>query len=164
MRVGDFAAAVLATPLIHRRKFGAMHRYNSYRGTRRTLRYTLLVAVLAGAVGCGSSDRIGITGRVTRRDGSPLAGARITFRSPETGKTASGFTDQNGNYELGTSSPGEGVPPGGYYVTILEDRGPIENQKPPTVSEKYNLPDSSGLLFKVEPGGAKSFDITVDPP
>jgi Carboxypeptidase regulatory-like domain len=133
-------------------------------GTPRPLRLIWLVALLAAAAGCGSSDRIGVTGRVTHRDGSPLVGARVTFRSPQTGKTASGFTDQDGNYELGTTTPGEGIPPGGYYVTVLEDRGPIENRKPPTVNEKYTLPDLSGLLFKVEPAGARTFDIVVDPP
>jgi hypothetical protein len=69
-----------------------------------------------------------------------------------------------GNYSIGTSTPGEGVPPDGYYVTVLEDRGPVTSMKPATVNSKYTLPSDSGLLFKVEDGGETTFDIVLDPP
>jgi Carboxypeptidase regulatory-like domain len=131
---------------------------------RCLLKLVLMLSAVLALSGCGNSGRVGVTGQVKRKDGSPLVGARVTFRSPGTGKTASGFTDENGNYVLGTSTPGEGLLPDGYYVTVIEDRGPLENRKPPTVSDKYTRPDTSGLLCKVEPGGSTTFNIVLDPP
>jgi len=131
---------------------------------RRQLIHGVLLIFLATIVGCGGSDRIGITGRVTRKDGSPLVGAKVTFRSPNTGMSAIGYTDTDGRYQLGTASAGEGIPPEGYYITVFEDRGPITSPTPPTVSEKYTSYSDSGLKFKVEPGGETTFDMVLDPP
>ena len=133
------------------------------RDRRRLVRGAVLF-VLVAVIGCGSADRIGITGRVTRKDGTPLVGAKVTFRSPRTGRTAIGFTDEDGRYELGTAMAGEGVPPEGYYVTVFEDRGAVTSPKPPTVSEKYTSYADSGLKFKVEEGGETTFDMVLDPP
>ena len=145
--------------------FGLFWLLNSmnHRDRRRWVHGAVLL-VLVAVIGCGSSDRIGITGRVTRTDGTPLVGAKVTFRSPRTGRTAIGFTDEGGRYDLGTATAGEGVPPEGYYVTVFEDRGPIASMKPPTVSEKYTSYADSGLRFKVEVGGETTFDMVLDPP
>jgi hypothetical protein len=131
---------------------------------RRYLVYGIVLFALLTIVGCGSSDRIGITGRVTRKDGTPLVAAKITFRSPRTGATAIGFTDNDGRYELGTATLGEGVPPEGYYVTVHEDRGEVTNPKPRTVHERYTSYSDSGLKFKVEEGGETTYDMVLDPP
>lgn len=129
---------------------------------------TVVVLCAAGllvAVGCGkSSDRLDVDGRVTRKDGSPLVGATVMFRSSESGKYATGVTDKDGRYELGTSRPGEGIPPGDYRVTVMENRGDEDHPSPPTVAQKYSLPGRSGLTFAVEPGGERTFDIVLDPP
>jgi hypothetical protein len=122
--------------------------------------WTVLIVI----TGCARSDRIGITGRVTRKDGSPVVGAKVTFRSPRTGSTAMGFTDENGRYNLGTATVGEGIPPEGYYVTVFEDRGAVTNLKPPTIHEKYTSYSDSGLKFKVQEGGETTFDMVLDPP
>ena len=130
---------------------------------RRMVRGTLYL-VLISLQGCSGSERIGISGRVTRKDGMPLVGAKITFRSPRTGTTAIGYTDNRGHYNLGTSTMGEGVPPEGYYVTVDEDRGPVTSPMPRTVSEKYASYSDSGLKFKVADGGETTFDMVLDPP
>jgi hypothetical protein len=134
------------------------------RGKGRWFVRGLVLFVLVAATGCSGSDRIGVTGRVTRKDGSPLVGAKVTFRSPRTGSSAIGFTDEDGRYNLGTATAGEGIPPEGYYVTIFEDRGPVTSPKPPTVSEKYKSYSDSGLKFKVKDGGETTFDMVLDPP
>jgi hypothetical protein len=131
---------------------------------RRRLVCGIVLFAFLTIVGCGGSDRIGITGRVTRKDGTPLVGAKITFRSPRTGTTAIGFTDNDGRYELGTATMGEGIPPEGYYVTVDEDRGLVTNPKPRTVREKYASYSDSGLKFKVEEGGPTTYDMVLDPP
>jgi len=123
----------------------------------------LVCAVSLMVTGCGS-DRVDVGGTVTRTDGSPVIGARVTFRSPDTGHTASGVTDQQGRYQLGTSAVGEGILPGGYYVVVQEDRGSWDEPSPPTIDPKYARPATSGLAFKVEPGGNNTFNIEVDPP
>jgi hypothetical protein len=125
----------------------------------------LLAAALAvlPATGCGS-DRLHVGGRVARNDGSPVVGARVYFRSPETGQAATAYTDQEGRYALGTSEVGEGVLPGEYYVLVSEDRGPRTKLRPRTVHAKYESPDTSPLKFTVEPGGETTYDIVLDPP
>ena len=93
-----------------------------------------------------------------------MVGAKVTFRSPGTGKTAIGYTSADGYYELGAAKPGEGLLPDGYYVTVFEDRGPEEAMKPPTVNVKYTLPGDSGLKFKVTADGDSVYDMVLDPP
>ena len=114
--------------------------------------------------GCSKSERIGVHGRVTRNDGTPVVGAQVIFRSAGTGRTATGFTDADGHYSLGTGQAGEGVLPDGYYVTVSEDRGTEGAVKPATVNDKYSRPNDSGLRFKVEPSGESTFDMVLDPP
>jgi len=124
----------------------------------------ILLAGLLPLIGCGNSDRTQISGHVTHKDGSPLVGARVAFRSPETGQSAMGFTDANGRYMLGTSPAGEGVLPGQYEVTVAEDRGPVTNPRPRTIHPGYEAPQTSPLKVTVEPGGSMTYDIVVQPP
>jgi hypothetical protein len=124
----------------------------------------MLIATLLPCLGCGDSDRTAVVGRVTRRDGSPVVGARIAFRSPATGQTAIGFTDDDGRYTLGTSRAAEGVLPGEYEVTVSEDRGPIMNPRPRTIHPGYEAAQTSPLKFTVEPGGEMTYDFALQPP
>jgi Carboxypeptidase regulatory-like domain len=130
-----------------------------------------LLAVALGAVGfvavigCGKSSGLqDIEGRVTHKDGSPLVGATVMYRSADSHKYATGVTDNDGHYTLGTSHPGEGIAPGNYSITVMENRGDEDNMRPPTIHRKYSLPSKSGLTFKVEPGGKSTFDMELDPP
>ena len=50
--------------------------------------------------GCRSSDRVSVSGQVTRQDGSPVVGSRVIFRSTTTGDWASGVTDADGDGAL----------------------------------------------------------------
>ena len=132
-------------------------------GFRAVSSTAVAVFLLFAATGCGSTDRIEIGGRVTRKNGEPLAGARVSFRSEATGKTARGFTDADGRYVLGTAQVGEGIQPGEYLVTVSENRGDLENPRPITINPRYFSSTTSGLKFKVEPGGENTYDIVVDP-
>lgn len=115
-------------------------------------------------VGCNPSERVTVSGRVTRTDGSPVENARVVFRSPETGKSARAYTDENGDYVLGTVSRGDGIPPGGYYVIVVEDRGSLQDPRPRTFHEKYELPNTSGLVLRVKEGEPTVFDIELGLP
>lgn len=140
-----------------------MFRSDSSFSLRSKLSTILALVVLLPISGCGSGDRIDFGGRVTKKDGSPLAGARVTFRAPKTGASASGVTDQDGHYELGGTRVGEGVMPGEYEIVVNEMRYRDGKSIPPTVALKYINPKTSGLKFTVEPGGERTFDIVLDP-
>jgi hypothetical protein len=123
-----------------------------------------VVAATILLAGCGGSDHGRVTGRVVQAKGAPLAGANVIARSDETGKTSHGTTDADGNYELSTTEPGDGTPPGTYKVVITEVRGDPDAIQPPTIADKYSDPAQSGLTFTIAAGEDKTFDVTVDPP
>ncbi|MCA9238131.1 MAG: carboxypeptidase regulatory-like domain-containing protein [Planctomycetales bacterium] len=119
-----------------------------------------LLFVLAG---CGPTDHAEVAGRVTRTDGSPLVGARVTARPIGEGKTVYGTTDNEGNYTLSTGDPTAGVQPGEYEVGISENTGDPERRQKPTIAAKYGNPATSGLTLSVDLGEHKTFDIVVEP-
>lgn len=123
-------------------------------------RFLPLIAA-AMLCGCASSERSQVTGRVVRHDGTPLVGATVTARSQETGRWASGVTDVEGAFTLGTQTPGEGLPPGEYYVVVQEDRGDMD-QRPATIPQKYGKPSASGLTLTVEAGRSATLEVTLD--
>jgi hypothetical protein len=133
-------------------------------GRRFRLVWPLLTAAAAGSLGCGSSHRVPVTGRVTRQDGTPVVGSRVTFRSTDTGAWGSGVTDRDGRYELGTEEKGEGIPPGDYAVAVAEDRGDWDHPKPPTIHAKYASPRTSGLNYRVDAGSDRTFDLELEAP
>ena len=131
---------------------------------RTQARYAVLLCAALLTAGCRDSGRVEIQGQVTRKDGSPLVGARVTFRSVATGTSAMGYTDSDGRYTLGTSRPGEGVMPGEYEVTVFEDLGPDLTPRPRTIHAGYLSTQTSGLKFTVDPSGPTTFDMVLLPP
>ena len=119
---------------------------------------------LIAIAGCGSSDRANVTGTLLRKDGTPLVGARVIARSPETGESAYGITDSEGRFELGAAAESGGIPPGGYEVLIVEDRGDPDHRKPLSIAAKYRDPSASGLKVNVTAGEQAELNLTLDPP
>jgi hypothetical protein len=124
-------------------------------------RYGMLF-LLAVFTGCGGADKAAVSGTLLHQDGTPVIGARVLARSNETGKSAYGQTNASGYYELGGSEPGDGIPPGEYYVTIVEDLGDEDNRRPPTISNKYRNPATSGLSLTVMAGEHVVLDAKLD--
>ena len=122
---------------------------------------TTAIGLMVLVAGCQRGQKTAVTGRVVRHDGTPLKGATVIARSDETGKWARGTTDADGRYELGAAIAGDGIPPGDYLVTIMEDLGD-SMQKTPTVPGKYVSPTTSKLQLKVTAGKKVEFDITLD--
>lgn len=120
------------------------------------------LALLLALVGCTDSNKIKVTGKVTRTDGSSVVGAMIMARSNKTGKSANGNTDSDGNYVLGTIDKGDGIEPGDYYVIISENRGSYDSPRPRTFSGKYERPRTSGLQLLVKPDEDTVNDIVLD--
>lgn len=130
----------------------------------------ILAVVCLALLGCGGSKTPHVTGTIKFK-GKPLAGAHVSFWPVEgTGRAASGFTDSNGRFKLGTLSADDGAAPGQYRVSVIA-RGPDRPLKPgevgsgmpgekmpgdPIIPLKYFAPDSSGLTFEVKRGSNRA--------
>jgi len=119
----------------------------------------LLLLILAGLVvlpGCVKSSIAPVKGRVMF-DGEPVANAAITF-SPvptndgdlESGKPATGFTDQDGNYILSTFKALDGALVGEHRVTVSLDN-----------SNKAKCKREKRLTLEVKRGD-NDFEIEMD--
>ena len=89
--------------------------------SRTWIHVTLGVALLGGSAGCSRSNLVKVRGVVTL-DGKPLSWATITFNPIGGGRPASGLSDENGNFELTTSSTNDGAAPGEYKVTVTKEQ------------------------------------------
>lgn len=119
---------------------------------------SLTVAALLATGGCGGSDRASVSGGFVLSDGAPLVGARVIARSSETGKTAYETTDAKGNFEFS-----DGLLPGNYAVSILEDSGDPDNRRRPSIAAKYRNPSTSGISISVQAGDKESINLTLAP-
>jgi hypothetical protein len=140
----------------------------------------LLISVLC-VPGCNKSTAIKtdvVTGVVTK-DGSPLAGAKVTFSPVDAnGSVAVGTTDDSGKYALQTllGVADAGTTPGDYVVTVSkmvnEPTGRQEMSESEgkmvdimigkeTVPAKFTTKGSTPLKATVVSGQPNSFDFDV---
>jgi hypothetical protein len=124
----------------------------------------LLTAVAAALSGCGEANRARVSGTLQRADGQPLVGARVIARSTDASVSASGYSDSQGQFELTTAEPGDGVPPGEYQLAVIEDRGDRDNRQPPTIAAKYRDQSTSGLRVSAATGEEVRTELRLDPP
>jgi hypothetical protein len=119
---------------------------------RRSLRVVPLLLLL-GAAGCSRYSPV--HGKVTLEDGTPVTNGMVVFESKDADKalSARGDIQPDGSYQLSTSKPGDGVPPGWYRVLIAP---PPQNPDLPPVhvdyASRYTAFDTSGLEFEVKSG------------
>lgn len=140
-----------------------MNSHCRYRFIAYHFAHWLLAGImLAGATGCSKSDKVYVSGNVTLKDGTPVEGVRVLFRSNKTGNSARGLTDANGRYELSSLAPGDGIEPGKYYVTLAQNTVGEDNTAPTIYHEKYRSPTQE-LIFDVESDQANVIDIKLDP-
>lgn len=83
----------------------------------RSLALAALVAALVPLTGCGPKLQP-VSGSVTL-DGKTVAGATVTFTSDDGKYTASGITDDSGNFTI-ASPAGPGAYPAKYKVTVAK--------------------------------------------
>jgi len=133
--------------------------------------YLLAILPLLGLIiGCGGTSKtVPTSGRVTYKD-KAVANANVSFTPVEgAGRAASGLTDSNGHFKLGTFSTSDGALPGNYRISVIA-RGPDRPPKPgetgsgmpgemmpgdPTIPTKFFAPDTSGLTHEVKPGSTR---------
>jgi hypothetical protein len=103
-----------------------------------------------------------VEGKVTLPSGAPAAGVIVTFEDAAQHLGASGTTDEQGIYRLGVHSPGDGVPPGKYAVSVHQP-GPTDSSQPqpPRIFPlRYESAATSGLTCEVVPGN-NTFPIAL---
>jgi hypothetical protein len=71
---------------------------------------------------CGKSDGglIKTGGTLKWEDGTPISQAMVNFIPDGEGKPASGFSGNDGSFELTTSNSGDGIAPGKYKVVVTK--------------------------------------------
>jgi hypothetical protein len=124
-------------------------------------------------VGCGSSDRVPVSGRVTYDGGDwPVEGS-ITFSCLE---PAAGYSrtagvarfDRKGNYEVRSQSgKDQGIYPGLYRVHLECWQVPPTMQGPPAKSYLPNdflREDNDRLLVRIEPAQPVIYNLDVPKP
>lgn len=99
---------------------------------RLTLRRLVGLALVIGALGCGSVKRYKVEGTVLL-DGQPVDGATVTFlpEDDKTGQPATAMTDKSGNFKLSTNNV-DGAFAGNYKVTITKNKAVESSGPPPT--------------------------------
>ena len=149
---------------------------NRHSPATRAIR-SLLVCAACLAAGCGrKGDRpatFPVAGTVSL-DGTPLAGARVSFEAHGVKYWAEGLTDASGRYALMTFEPGDGAVPGVYQVVITKYEDPAtvpesRRERPDYVPRnllpaRYATSSTSGLSATVtaESGSeANRFDFTL---
>lgn len=117
------------------------------------------------AAGCSSGEQMhAVGGQVTDADGKALPNVRVVFIAKGRSLTATGRTDADGRYTLGTKQVAGGAPAGDYTVLAIDDdRGDIDHPRPPRVAARYADPATSGLSARVKPGMGP-IDLVLEAP
>lgn len=135
----------------------------------------LPITILAiGLAGCGGAERPPITETtgVVTFEGEPLSGATVVF-APDSGqRVATGKTNEEGWFELGTFGADDGAIIGPHRVTVIS-RAPVQEGggmpgsptalKPTeaVIPEKYLAPETSGLTAEVTEDGENYFEFKL---
>jgi hypothetical protein len=95
---------------------------------RRFCAIAVALVMLTAGAGCGKK-LIKTKGKVTL-DGQPVSGATVTLKPVASdGMSASGFTDNDGNFTLQTYKPGDGAVPGDYKITVTKVEAPTGGEE-----------------------------------
>ena len=125
-------------------------------GLSTILKSAAAAAVLTVVTGCGSGERLlPAGGQLTGPGARPLANVRLVFIAKGRSLTATGRSDAQGRYALGSQRPGGGLPAGYYAVLAIDDApgGDIDHPQPSRIASRYADPATSGLEARVAPGG-----------
>lgn len=105
--------------------------------------------------------------------GKPLSGFIVTLHPAGDQRTASGTTDAEGRFSLGTNAPGDGAVAGTHKVSVIwqppEDDGlgsTVEDPKkmpksPIDIPAKYASPDTSGISLEIPDSGSSELKLDL---
>ena len=120
----------------------------------------LLAFAVLGCGGSGDPKPIAVKGKVVF-DGKAVKNATVRYAplDPQHGRIASAETDDQGEFEMSTFQPGDGVLPGKYRISVTayvipDDATPEQIEKgyfsEPAIPEKYFNVEKSGLEDAVD--------------
>jgi hypothetical protein len=139
----------------------------------------MVVSMFVVVCGCGSSEptativpTVPASGVVTYQ-GKPLAGHRITFYPVGDERPASGVTDDQGRFVLGTNGEDDGAVVGIHKVTIVPESlaGTVEPGKevpgmmpvpPSPLPPKYSDVKTSELTVTIPEGGTREIEVKLE--
>ncbi|MDR1492199.1 MAG: hypothetical protein LBT05_05725 [Planctomycetaceae bacterium] len=130
----------------------------------KTIFYIALAISLAFA-GC-NNGKVGLSGKVTYTDGTPLGIGEIYFHTAA--YEARGTLKPDGTYVVGSISDKDGLPKGKYNVYIFGAQKPSGKTRDgmdimvSLIDEKYLSPETSGITVDIPVPGGK-FDFQVEP-
>ena len=137
-----------------------------------------------GEVGEGDHENVYPVQGIVLYNGSPVAGATVSLQSTGTGQTrgASGITNDAGEFELMTFTPGDGAIAGSHKVSVVKSvvegadpsyfdvNSPNYGKTPPPsaagktkylVPEKYSQFKTSGLTVNVKDSGDNEIKLEL---
>lgn len=139
----------------------------------RTAWRVAVLLILAPCAGCESAYTVNpeivktvpVSGTLTYK-GRALESHQVSLVPEDGARGASGVTDSEGKFTLGTNEPGDGAPPGRYKVSVAfvppetdtVNSGPVEDPallpKPAIeIPATYANPETSGLVQEVPADG-----------
>jgi len=142
---------------------------------------SLLLLTTVLLCGCGSDytpqaeifKTVSASGVLTFK-GKPLSGFIVTLHPAGEQRTASGTTDAEGRFTLGTNAPGDGAVAGNHKVSVIwqppEDDGlgstvedPKKMPKPPLeIPAKYASPDTSEITLEIPESGSSELKLDLN--
>lgn len=135
---------------------------------RRGARFVTLCGVIALA-GCGSPSgqpdsvvrsAVPVSGQVQLADGKPAANLWVVFHPKDPpGNEASGPTNPDGTFRVGTFTKEDGAVPGRYVVTV--EPHPHAKGAVPPIPKKYSSRETSPFSVEVKTGGASQLEPFV---
>ena len=138
--------------------------------TKKRIATVLCLTLLASIAGCGKNQKMG--GTVTYSDdGSPVTTGTVCFTTDSF--YARGKLDDQGRYQLGTESVGNGIPKGNYKVSIANSQKVTGSKSVPggssmpileeTIAPKFRAAGTTDITCTVD-GSTRQFDFKVDRP
>ncbi|MCA9236397.1 MAG: hypothetical protein KDA44_13065 [Planctomycetales bacterium] len=129
-----------------------------------TCKALAVALILGGLIGCSGPDAdLAPVEGIVRLDGKPVASGMVTF-TPAAGRSASGWIQSDGTFELGTYGDDDGALVGMHQIAVTNAsktasaRPDFDNdrpqRKPPgsVIPPMYSSAEASGLTFDVKPG------------
>ena len=112
----------------------------------------------------GCSQYVGVSGKITYEDGTPLPGGEVCFTDDKFAGLAA--VQHDGTYRMGRNKDGDGIPKGDYKVYlssgVVYGESPTEGGPPTStllVKQKFLSPDTSGLTCTVSGKTVYNFEV-----
>lgn len=128
-------------------------------------RRLLLLPVFFCLWGCSRGDGLNIApvqGKVVM-NGQPLPDVGVTFLPNGAGPSASGNTNESGEFTLRTVDPGDGAVVGGHKVVLGRAQEGAPKPGSATIPNKYGSPATTDLSVEVVAGKTNTFTFELKP-